>query len=402
MRPVQHITLPGGFIASAGTAGMKPSGKPDLALIASANKPVATAVVTTTNQVIGEPIRWVRDILPKGCGKTRGIVINSGNANVATGKVGYRDAETMAILTAKALGCDAREILVASTGIIGHKLPMDIIRPALAPLVAKAATRNDQAVAKAILTTDLIAKTAVVRTKIGRAQITFGGIAKGSGMIAPSLATMIAVVTTDAKISPTNLKRALSEAVFGSFNAVTVDSDQSTSDIVAVFASGEAGETIKPNTAAWKKFLTALKDVCGALAYSIAADGEGATKVIRVQIRGAKTDAEAAAAAKAVADSPLLKCAIHGGDPNWGRIVMGVGKSSAKVEQDKLSCWIAGHKVFAKGRPVKFDRAAASTAIVESKDVLIEADLGLGKGKYEALGCDLSHAYVDINALYST
>ncbi len=396
----RHITLPKGFLAAGVRAGIKLKGE-DLAVIA-ADAPAATAVLTTTNQVFGEPVRWIRTILPKGYGTTRGMVINSGCSNVCTGKAGYRDARTMAADTAALLHATPEEIVVASTGIIGHRLPMDKIRAGIAAAGEKLAARDDDAVARAILTTDTRPKTAVVQDRIGGRTITVAGIAKGSGMIAPSMATMIAVVTTDAKISPKLLHTALSAAGGRTFNAITVDSDTSTSDTLAVFASGAAGgQEIEADSAGYRKFVSMLTETCEALARAIVVDGEGATKLVRIAVRGALSDADAALAAKSVANSPLFKCAIHGGDPNWGRIAAALGKSPAKVDPDTLTIKIGGITLFARGGPKPFDVKAVEQHLAGS-EIDVDCSLGLGKGEFTAWTCDLSREYITINADYHT
>lgn len=397
----RHITVPKGFLAAGVKCGLKTSDREDLALIV-AESDASAAIVTTQNQIVGAPVTWCRRILPRGYGKIRAMVINSGCSNVCTGQPGLRDAETMAKLTARHLGSDAEKILVASTGIIGHRLNMTKIRAGIDDVASKLSLRNDEAVLRGIMTTDTRPKSAVVQAQAGGTSFTVAGIAKGSGMIAPSLATMIAVITTDLAVSPPALHKALTDAVKGSFNAVTVDSDTSTSDTVALLASGAAGnKSVTPASKEFKAFAAAVKEVCDALAYAIAADGEGASKVVKVAVSGARTDAEARIAAKAVADSPLFKCAIHGGDPNWGRIVMALGKSAAKVVGEKLTVKIGGVTIFAKGGGRKFDLKKVTGHLAEA-EVLVECDLGLGRGKFTALTCDLSREYIAINADYHT
>ncbi len=405
MSNVRHITIPKGFVAGATACGIKPSGKKDLAVIAG-QADLAAAVVTTSNQITGAPIQWVRSILPKGFGTIRGMVINAGNSNVCTGKTGLRDAKTMASLTAKALGTTTEKVLVASTGVIGHPLPMKKVQAGIEQATACLGLRNDSAFIQAMMTTDLHEKSALVQTKIDGKAVTVAGVVKGSGMIAPSLATMIGVITTDAAISPTVLHKALKEAVRPSFNAVSVDTDQSTSDIVAVLASGLAdNKTIKAGTPGYKKFASALQEVCNELAYALAADGEGATRVVRVIVNGARTAAEAEFAAKSVSESPLVKTAVHGADPNWGRIAMALGKSAAKVQAEKLTIKVGDTtelvKVFTRGTGCKFDPKKASK-LLSGKEVIIDCNLGLGKGTFTALTCDLSKEYITINADYTT
>ncbi len=396
-----HITLPKGFVAAGVRCGIKSTGE-DLAIIAVEGGEVPAAVVLTRNQVFGAPIAWARSILPKGCGRLRAMVINSGCSNVCTGRKGLRDAESMALRAARKLGTVKEKVLVASTGVIGRRLPMDKVRAGIDDAAGALGADNDPAVVRAIMTTDTRAKSAVARAQIDGEEVTVAGIVKGAGMIAPSMATMIGVLTTDAKISPRALGKALRGAVAGSFNAITVDSDTSTSDTVAIFASGAAGNrSLGPRSEGWPVFVEAMKEVCGALAYAVVADGEGATKVIHAALRGAASDSDAEIAAKSIANSPLLKCAVNGGDPNWGRIVMALGKSEATVDPESLSVRIGGVCVFSGGRPRNFDVAKVEKHMA-GHDVEIDADLGLGEGRFTALTCDLSHEYVTINADYHT
>jgi glutamate N-acetyltransferase / amino-acid N-acetyltransferase len=401
MQNVRHITLPCGFVAAGVKAGIKASGKEDVAIIAARSE-AAVAVVTTRNQVFGEPVRWVRSILPKGYGVARAFVINAGCANVCTGAAGYRDAQAMARQTAKLLGARPEQVLVASTGIIGHRLPMAKVRAGIALAAARLGCDDDPAVLRAIMTTDTREKSAVVRGRLGGKTVTLAGIVKGAGMIAPSMATMIGVLTTDAAVAPAALHRALSAACGGTFNAMTVDSDTSTSDTVAVFASGVAGNaTVTAGSADYEEFASLLREVCGALARAVVADGEGATKVVEIRLRGARSDAEAKLAAKSVADSPLFKCAVHGGDPNWGRIAAALGKSAARVDPAKLVIKLGGVTIFARGGGRKFDLAKV-VGHLRGASVLVECDLGLGGGTFTALTCDLSREYIAINADYHT
>ena len=401
MNAVRHITLPGGFMAGAVHCGIKSTSHEDLTILAC-EADASAAVLTTTNQVVGAPVLWLRRILPRGYGKARGMVVNSGCSNVCTGACGLADAEAMAALTGRLLGCEAEKVLVASTGIIGHRLPMDKVRKGIAAAAARLGQSNDAAALRGIMTTDTRVKSAVVQARIGGQIITVAGIVKGSGMIAPSMATMIALITTDAAIAPEYLHKALIAAAAQSFNAITVDSDTSTSDTVALFASGAAGnKPLKPGTADYDKFQAALSEVCYELARSVVVDGEGATKLVEIAVSGAHSDAEAKIAAKSVADSPLFKCAIHGGDPNWGRIAAALGKSAAKIDPDKLKIEIGGVTIFAAGTGQKFDLPEVQ-AHLAGKEVKVACDLGLGKGSFTALACDLSREYITINADYHT
>jgi len=399
MSSIRHITLPAGFRAAGVQCGIKASGREDLALIVGDDL-VSAALMTTSNQVVGAPVLWCRRVLPAGAGRVRGIVINSGNSNVCTGRRGERDAGAMAAQAARAVGAEPEQMLVASTGIIGHLLPMAKVRRGIAAAAAALGRRDDRAVIRAIMTTDTREKSAVVRTRLGGAAVTVAGIAKGAGMIAPHLATMIAVITTDARVAPRLLGRLFRSAVAGSFNALTIDSDQSTSDTAAVFASGRAGRAIGPGPDE-RKFAAALAEVCGALTRAMARDGEGATRLVEVRVVGAASAADARVAAKAVADSPLVKCAVHGRDPNWGRIVMAVGKSAARVDPSRLGVKIGGVRVFARGRPAPF-AAAAVRRHLGGQTVVIDVDLHLGRGAFTAYTCDLSREYITINADYHT
>ena len=397
----RHITRPAGFVAAGVKAGIKASGKEDLAIIASV-APASAAVLTTRNQVFGEPVRYCRAVLPRGYGIVRGIVINSGCSNVCTGRAGYRDAHEMARLTAQKLGCPPRQVLVASTGIIGHRLPMVRVRSGIASAADSLGTAGDKPALRAIMTTDLREKYAVRKVRAGGREITLAGMVKGSGMIAPSLATMIAVITTDARVSPQLLHRTLRNACGKTFDAVTVDSDTSTSDTVIMLASGAAGNaSLRPGSVDYDRFALTLLDLCDDLARQIAADGEGATKFISITVKGAKSQSDASLAAKSVANSPLFKCAVHGGDPNWGRIAAALGKSPAKVDPDKLSISIGGTKIFSAGRPRKFDLGTVEKHLA-GPQVNVLADLGLGEAQFTVYTCDLSREYIAINADYHT
>jgi glutamate N-acetyltransferase / amino-acid N-acetyltransferase len=397
----RHITVPLGFRAAGVACGIKPSGNEDLALLAGQG-PLAAAMVATRNQIVGAPVQYCRSILPRGTGRVRGVVINAGNSNVCTGRAGLKDAERMARLAGEQIGCGPGEVLVASTGIIGQRLPMDRVRVGIAEAGERLARRDDRAFLRAIMTTDTREKSAVIQTRLNGKPVTVAGVVKGSGMIAPSLATMIAVLTTDAAVSPTLLGKALREVAGETFNAVTVDSDTSTSDTVFLLASGAArNRPLKKDQPAWRTFLAALGEVCGELARAIVLDGEGATRLIEVRVRNAASAVAARAAAMSVANSPLVKTAVHGCDPNWGRVAMALGKSSARVVAGKLRICIAGNTVFARGIPTRFDPAAVSRAM-QDQTVVIDCSLGLGSGEFTALTCDLSREYIAINADYHT
>jgi len=403
--PKHSLTAPSGFRAAAATAGIKASGKPDLALIA-ADGPCAAAGVFTTNRVLGAPVIIGKDHLRGG--SARAILCNSGNSNVATGPRGLADARAMCAAAAAALGCRPADVLPASTGIIGRALPINKITgavPALAESLA-AGPRADAAAAQAILTTDLIAKSAVRTFRSGKRTVTLGGIAKGSGMIAPSMATMLGFITTDAAISPPQLRSALKHAAAASFNRISVDTDTSTSDTVYLLANGAAGA--RPidsvTTTPYRQFRDALTDLCAELAERIVRDGEGATRVFRVAVSGAKSVRDADRVGRAVAESPLVKTAVHGADPNWGRIAMAAGKSGAALNPDRLRIAVNGEPVFRDGVPVPMTAAfeAKLSASMRKDDVQLAIDLRLGKACCAWWGCDLSRDYIAINADYTT
>lgn len=397
------VTRPTGFRAGGLACGIKPSGKPDLAMIVS-DGPAHLAAVFTRNAVVGAPVIVGRRRVRRGRG--RAIVCNAGVANVATGQRGLDDAEAMCRAAATVIDAGATDVLPCSTGVIGRPLPMDRIRRGIGQLAPRLAAGPDADAdaAHAILTTDLRAKAAWRTVKLGRTDVTLGGIAKGSGMIAPNMATMLGFITTDAAIHPTLLRRALREAVDAdaSFNRITVDSDTSTSDTVALLANGRAGgRAIDSPAGRGEKFIEALADLCRDLARQVIADGEGAEHVIRVTVTGARSDRDARRAARSVADSPLVKTAVHGADPNWGRLVMAVGKSGAKVDPARLTVSIGRTRVFHAGEPTRFDAARVSRTMMAA-EVPIEVDLGQGEGRCVYLGCDLSRDYIRINADYTT
>ena len=408
-KPTRSITAPAGFTAVGHTCGIKESGKPDLALIVS-DRPAAAAGVFTTNAFKGAPVLVGMDHLAATGGRARAIVCNSGNSNVATlGMGGREDAEAMCRAAAEAVGCTPEAVLPASTGIIGRKLPIDAIlggiRDAAPGLGASA--RHDHAAATAILTTDLVTKSALHRATIGGAPISVGGIGKGSGMIAPSMATMLVFVTTDAAVEPSALRLALAEANRASFNRMSVDSDTSTSDTLYVLANGAAANDpiTDADHAGYPALVDALTGVCRDLADAVVRDGEGATRTFAVGVRNAASVDDADRIGRAVVDSPLVKCAIHGCDPNWGRLVMAAGKSGARIDPDRFTVEIEGTCVFRDGSPADNSEAAlAALAERMSGDrVHVTLDLHHRDGAdADWLGCDLSRQYIAINADYTT
>lgn len=406
--PKHSLTAPKGFRAAAATAGIKASGKPDLVLIA-ADGPCTAAGVFTTNRVLGAPVIVGKRHLRGG--RARAILCNSGNSNVATGPQGIADAQAMCAAAAQALsqtrGCKPTDILPASTGIIGRPLPIEKITAAVPDLAASLAAgpKADAAAAQAILTTDLVPKSAV-RAGTGRQAITLGGIAKGSGMIAPSMATMLAFVTTDAAVAAPVLRLALREAAAATFNRISVDTDQSTSDTVYILANGASGATpiTAPSGLRYRRFVDTLTDLCAELAERIVRDGEGATRVFRVAVSGATSVRDADRIGRAVAESPLVKTAIHGADPNWGRIAMAAGKSGAALNPDRLRITVNGEPVFRDGVPVPMSPAFERklSASMKKGDVVLGLDLRLGNANCTWWGCDLSREYIAINADYTT
>ena len=404
-----HLLSPRGFRAGGTAAGIKASGKPDVGLLV-ADATATAAAVFTTNKVVAAPVVVGRQHI--AAGKLRAIVVNAGNANACTGRQGDADARRMCELAAGHLGCEAGLVLPSSTGIIGHKLPMAKVTAGIAAAAAALGSSAEHAAAfqAAILTTDLKPKAAAVTVKVGRQTLTLAGVCKGSGMIGPRMAvatnkvpkqaTMLAYLTTDAAASASVLRTLLGRSADGSFNAVTVDDHASTNDTAVLLASGAAG--VKLDTpGAVDKFAAALDEVCRSLAYQIAADGEGATKVVRIVVKGATTPAAAQAMARAIANSPLVKCAMHGNDPNWGRIVSAAGFAGVEFDPDRSSLKLQGTVVFRNGQPVSFDAAAASAAL-NAKEVTAELSCGTGKGEATVYTCDLSKEYVTINADYHT
>lgn len=398
-----HLLSPAGFRASGVYAGIKTKQSPDIGLLIC-DTVASAAAAFTTNKVFAAPVKIGRNHIRKG--QLRGVVVNSGNANACTGKQGEKDAIRMCQLAAAIAGCKADHILPSSTGIIGHLMPMQKLERGIIEAGQYLGTSREHALlfGDAILTTDLKRKAAAVQFKVGRDVVTLAGVCKGSGMIGPRMAvphaTMLAYLTTDARITPAMLKHLMGEAVEASFNAVTVDDHTSTNDTACILASGASGAKIS-GLKAVKSFSAALNEVCRSLAYQIAADGEGATKVIAITVDKARTAADAKLMARAIANSPLVKCAMHGNDPNWGRIVSAAGLTSAKFDPDKATLVLQGTTVFSKGRPVPFDAAAVSKSL-NAPEVKAVLTCNQGKSSANCWTCDLSKEYVTINADYHT
>ena len=388
--------LPGVY-ASGIAAGIKSNGKKDLAYVFVPNA-YGSAGVFTLSAFSAPPLLVCKQALKKNTVKA--VIINSGNANAGTGAAGLRDARHTAGMAAKLLGIKASEVAVTSTGIIGKPLPMPTIKAGLEKLLAEPLTRDGDAAARAIMTTDLTQKEVWVTGTVGGERITIAGFAKGSGMIAPNMATMLGFLVTDAKIDSRTLQASLRAAVDDSFNMTSVDTDTSTNDMVLVFSTGRKGKAIT-SPKLRNEFRALLTKACQHLSKLIAADGEGATKLIEVRVAGARSIHEARRIAKNVVNSPLVKTAIHGADPNWGRVLAAAGKDpSAKVDPTKVDLTFAGAPVMKRGKIVPHDRAKIRK-LMAVRDIPIKLHLNLGKAEATAWGCDLTHGYVDINVSYN-
>jgi glutamate N-acetyltransferase/amino-acid N-acetyltransferase len=386
-----------GFRAAGIAAGLKQSGDPDMALIAS-DRPASVAAVFTTNRVAAAPILLSRQHARSG--RARAIVVNSGNANACTGARGLADAARMAEVTAEALGTRTEEILVASTGIIGHPLPIERIEAGIRA-AARQLGEDGAPAARAIMTTDTRPKAVAVEVAVGDYRLRIGGIAKGAGMIAPHMATMLAFVTTDAQIWPEVLQAALRSGVERSLNCLTIDGDTSTNDCVFTLANGASEVRVSPGSPVHTAFSEGLLYVLTWLAREIARDGEGATKLIEVVVSGARSVAQARQVALTIANSPLVKTAMFGNDPNWGRILMAAGRSGAPLDPLALDLTVAGIPLVRCGEPLPFDPAAARAALA-APEVRVALDLGQGRSRATVWTCDLSYDYVRINAEYHT
>jgi glutamate N-acetyltransferase / amino-acid N-acetyltransferase len=427
------ITAPRGYQAAGITAGLKPSGLPDLALIFSEVEAIASGVFTTS-QVKAACVEYCRQRL-QAKPSARAILCNAGQANAATGSQGYLDALESAMAIAQALNISSESVLLASTGVIGQRIKMDALRSGIPKVVAALSETGSDAAAGAIITTDLVTKSIALETTIGERPVRIGGIAKGSGMIHPNMATMLGFITCDAVVSPALWQQMLARAADRSFNSITVDGDTSTNDSLIALANGQSRT---PAITEWgaeaEKLEAMLTAVCQHLAKAIARDGEGATCLIEVEVTGAHDELSARQIAKTIAGSSLVKSAIFGRDPNWGRIAAAAGRAGVPFEQENLQIKLGDFLMLENGQPLEFDRAAASAylkkAVVDSslpKDfiatnnsndlsfdrstiktqrvdnpVIIAVSVGNGYGSGKAWGCDLSYDYVRINAEYTT
>ncbi len=391
--PSGGITSPEGFIAGATSAGIKYKNRPDLGILYS-EAPCAAAAVFTTNRVKAASVVLSQQRLRDG--KAEAVAVNSGCANACTGKRGMKDAVEMAKLVAGKLGIVEDDVLVASTGVIGTTLPMERIKTGIEEITLT--TEGGHELARAIMTTDTVPKEAAVKAE----GFTIGGMAKGSGMIHPNLATMLCFLTTDANIDADYLRTALKEAVDISFNMLSIDGDDSTNDMVLIMANGKSrGEPVVAGSEQAERFREALNKVCIYLAKELARDGEGATRLIEVNVSGAASLEDARIAARTIVGSMLLKAAVHGSDPNWGRIIAAAGRSGAALEEDKLYLEIGGVCLVKDGAPVNYDKDKVVKHL-GGDEVRIDLKLNMGNAAATAWGCDLSEEYVTINSEYTT
>jgi glutamate N-acetyltransferase/amino-acid N-acetyltransferase len=390
----------GGVRLATGAAGIKYQGRTDV-LLALFDKGTTVAGVLTRSKCPSAPVEWCRAKLKSG--KARALVVNSGNANAFTGKSGREAVAFTAKLAAQASGCKPGEVFLASTGVIGEPLKASAFEGVMESLVQNAAPGRFLESAQAIMTTDTFAKVATAQAKLGEATVTINGIAKGAGMIAPDMATMLSFVFTDAPIAASALQTLLSEVVVDTFNAVTIDGDTSTSDTLLVFATGAAPGAPKISKASdpkLKAFRAAFTRVLADLSEQVARDGEGARKLVEIIVDGAASKKSARRIAMSIANSPLVKTALAGEDANWGRVVMAVGKAGEPADRDKLSIWFGETRVAHKGtRDPGYDEAAVSN-YMKSPEITLRVALGLGKGRDRVLTCDLTKEYVAINGDY--
>ena len=395
--PMPVMPAIAGVTLGIAEAGIRYKARADLTLLAFAAGTTAAGVFTR-NKCPGAPVEWCRDALRGG--KARGLVVNAGNANVFTGRAGREATRATAEAAAKLLGCKPREIFLASTGVIGETLPHERLTAALPALHGALTPEKWPDAARGIMTTDTFAKAVTRTAEIGGATVTINGIAKGSGMIAPDMATMLSFLATDAKIPAPLLQALLVKAVNPSFNCITVDSDTSTSDTVMLFATGATKHPKVVDAAALKDFARALDEVCMELALMVARDGEGAQKLIQIDVTGAVSKKSAHRIAMTIANSPLVKTAIAGEDANWGRIVMAVGKAGEPAERDLLSIAVGGTWMAREGSVIEGYDEAPVVAHMKGREVEIVVDIGLGRGRARVWTCDLTHGYIDINGSY--
>jgi len=388
-----------GLRFAAGCTGMRYKGRDDL-MVAALDAGATIAAVTTRNTMCSAPVEWCR--VQARHGRARAIVVNAGNANVFTGRDGFRAVERTARRTAALLGCKAEEVFVSSTGVIGMKLPVEKIEATLPALASALDAGGAERALRAIMTTDTFPKAAVRKARIGRTEVTIMGFCKGSGMIAPDMATMLGYVFTDARLPASVLRVLLRDGADASFNCMSVDGDTSTSDTVLLAATGKASHASVRSAAdpALRDFRARLKDLLVELAQLVAKDGEGAQKFVTIKVSGAASDASARKVALAIANSPLVKTAIAAGDANWGRVVMAIGKSGQPADRDRTSVRIGGVTIARRGDLVPGYDEAPVARHMAGRDILVEAEIGVGKGRATVWTCDLTHGYVDINGSY--
>jgi glutamate N-acetyltransferase/amino-acid N-acetyltransferase len=403
MREVEEgsVTTPTGYRAAGVACGIKESGTKDLALIVS-DRPAAAAAVYTRNRVQAAPIAVDRRHLEDG--SAQAVILNSGNANACTGAPGEADAERMCALSARQLGFAPTDVLVCSTGVIGVPLPMDLIESNIAPLVEALSATGGISCAEAMMTTDTVAKHVAVEIEIDGQVVSVGGVAKGAAMISPNMATMLAVVCTDADLPATQLRELLVEAVGRSFNCVTVDGDMSTNDTVIALANGASGVGQRDTPLAKgpaRQLYEAMEHVCRHLARAMAADGEGASKLIHIRVSGGGNEDEARQVGLAVANSSLVKTAAFGNDPNWGRILCAMGYAGVDIEPAHVDVALCGTTIYTAGAGASYDAESLSEAMKE-KEITIDIDLAMGSATAEIFTCDLTYEYVRLNAEYTT
>ncbi len=398
-----EAALPHGFRFSATACGLKKTGALDLALLSS-DVPASAAAVFTQNLVVAAPVVVSKAHLKASKGRMRAVIVNAGNANCATGAVGYAASVKTVEETARHLRCRPEEVAVCSTGVIGVPLPVEKILRALAGITKnrRPSARSFAEFSLAICTTDTRPKTESASFKMGGKRIHLVGCSKGAGMIHPNMATTLAFVATDANISPSLLQKTLRDVTTRTFNAISIDGDTSTNDTLLVLANGAAGApTIKTGSAAHRAFRMALEEVCRSLALQIVADGEGAQRVIEIEVRGAKSESAARRIGQTIATSPLVKTAFAGGDPNWGRIFAAAGRAGVKFDPDRVDIHMAGIPVLRRGQPLDFNERAASKRLLE-KSVHIVVNLHAGRAMARYWTCDFTAEYVRINASYRT
>jgi glutamate N-acetyltransferase / amino-acid N-acetyltransferase len=393
---MKAVTFPRGFRASGIACGLKESGKADLALVVS-DLPASVAGMFTQNRVVAAPVTLSRTVVRGG--SARATVVNSGNANACTGAQGDADAREMAALTAAEIGCAPAQVLVASTGIIGRPLWMDRLRSGIPAAAAALSPDGGEDASNAICTTDAYPKTGEETVALAGGEVRLGAMAKGAGMIRPDMATMICQVTTDAAIDAAELQRLLVPAVQRTFNRISVDGSASTNDSVFVLANGASGVAVRG--ADEEAFAAALERLLLRLAKLVVADGEGSSRIARYEVVGAIDGSHAEAAVRAVAENQLVRCALHGADPNWGRILMALGASTAEVAPDRIDLWIDGVQLVAAGAGIDGAEEDAREALGAS-EVSVRIGLGQGEGSAIVYASDLSQEYVRINSEYST